>query len=210
MGQAARARGVVARGYVPDAGDLVWLTFDPQAGHEQRGRRPALILSPRAYNAKARLAIACPVTSHARGIPSRLRCRTTARSRVSFSLTTWRTRIGTLDDWSSPGRRPWKFSPMSESGFECYSDSDVPTRNSARWPHGTQLPASVYREGTPSPAHVTVSQPGPQSAATRTIRVWILSSAAGPVQSLAGVVLYYSSRIPTVPSSSPVLVRSTA
>jgi mRNA interferase MazF len=60
---------VVARSYVPDAGDLVWLTFDPQAGHEQRGRRPALILTPRAYNAKARLAIACPITSLAKGYP---------------------------------------------------------------------------------------------------------------------------------------------
>ena len=58
---------MVARGYVPDAGDLVWLTFDPQAGHEQRGRRPALILSPRVYNSKAGLAIACPVTSHVKG-----------------------------------------------------------------------------------------------------------------------------------------------
>ncbi len=60
---------MVARAYVPDAGDLVWLTFDPPAGHEQRGRRPALILSPRAYNAKARLAIACPITSHQKGYP---------------------------------------------------------------------------------------------------------------------------------------------
>jgi mRNA interferase MazF len=60
---------VVTRAYVPDAGDLVWLTFDPQAGHEQRGRRPALIVSPRAYNAKARLAIACPITSHVKGYP---------------------------------------------------------------------------------------------------------------------------------------------
>jgi mRNA interferase MazF len=60
---------VVARAYVPDAGDLVWLTFDPQAGHEQRGRRPALILSPRAYNSKARLAIACPITSQVKGYP---------------------------------------------------------------------------------------------------------------------------------------------
>ena len=60
---------MVARRYVPDAGDLIWLTFDPHAGHEQRGRRPALILSPRAYNEKARLAIACPVTSHAKGYP---------------------------------------------------------------------------------------------------------------------------------------------
>lgn len=60
---------MVVRAYVPDAGDLVWLRFDPQAGHEQRGRRPALILSPRIYNAKARLAIACPVTSHVKGYP---------------------------------------------------------------------------------------------------------------------------------------------
>ena len=60
---------MVARAYVPDAGDLVWLTFDPQAGHEQRGRRPALILSPRPYNGKARLAIACPITSQVKGYP---------------------------------------------------------------------------------------------------------------------------------------------
>lgn len=60
---------MVARAYVPDAGDLVWLTFDPQAGHEQRGRRTALILSPRTYNAKAHLAIACPITSHVKGYP---------------------------------------------------------------------------------------------------------------------------------------------
>jgi mRNA interferase MazF len=60
---------MVTRAYVPDAGDLVWLTFDPQAGHQQRGRRPALILSPRIYNAKARLALACPVTSQVKGYP---------------------------------------------------------------------------------------------------------------------------------------------
>jgi mRNA interferase MazF len=60
---------VVARAYIPDAGDLVWLTFDPQVDHEQRGRRPALILSPRAYNSKARLAIACPITSQVKGYP---------------------------------------------------------------------------------------------------------------------------------------------
>ena len=60
---------MVAGRYIPDAGDLVWLTFDPQAGHEQRGRRPALILSPRKYNAKSRLAIACPITSKVKGYP---------------------------------------------------------------------------------------------------------------------------------------------
>ena len=60
---------MVGKPYVPDARDLVWLTFDPQAGHEQGGRRPALILSPREYNAKARLALACPVTSQRKGYP---------------------------------------------------------------------------------------------------------------------------------------------
>ena len=60
---------MVTRAYVPDAGDLVWLTFDPQAGHEQRGRRPALVLSPRLYNSKTGLAVACPVTSHVKGYP---------------------------------------------------------------------------------------------------------------------------------------------
>jgi mRNA interferase MazF len=60
---------MVTRAYVPDAGDLVWLTFDPQAGHEQRGRRPALVLSPRLYNGKTGLAVACPVTNHAKGYP---------------------------------------------------------------------------------------------------------------------------------------------
>jgi len=53
--------------YAPDRGDLVWLTFDPRAGHEQRGRRPALTLSPRAYNALVGLALFCPVTGQTKG-----------------------------------------------------------------------------------------------------------------------------------------------
>lgn len=69
MGHTGWPGSVVARAYIPDAGDLVWLTCDPQTGHEQRGRRPALILSPRVYNAKARLAIACPITTHVKGYP---------------------------------------------------------------------------------------------------------------------------------------------
>lgn len=60
---------MVSRRYVPDTGDLVWLALDPQAGHEQGGRRPALVLSPREYNAKARLALACPITSQVKGYP---------------------------------------------------------------------------------------------------------------------------------------------
>lgn len=57
------------RPYVPDRGDAVWLTFDPQAGHEPAGRRPALVLSPRQYNAKAGLAILCPITTQVKGYP---------------------------------------------------------------------------------------------------------------------------------------------
>ncbi len=55
--------------YVPEAGDFVWLTFDPQAGREQAGRRPALVLSPRLYNAKSLLALVCPITNQAKGYP---------------------------------------------------------------------------------------------------------------------------------------------
>ena len=55
--------------YVPDRGDLVWLEFTPQAGSEQRGRRPALVLSPKSYNAKVGLALFCPLTSKVKGYP---------------------------------------------------------------------------------------------------------------------------------------------
>jgi mRNA interferase MazF len=55
--------------YVPDRGDLVWLEFTPQAGSEQRGRRPALVLSPKTYNGKVGLALFCPVTSKIKGYP---------------------------------------------------------------------------------------------------------------------------------------------
>jgi mRNA interferase MazF len=54
-------------GYVPDAGDLAWFSFSPQAGREQAGRRPALVLSPRAYNERVGLCVVCPVTSQAKG-----------------------------------------------------------------------------------------------------------------------------------------------
>ena len=53
----------------PRRGDLIWVDFTPQAGHEQAGRRPALVLSPETYNRKTGLAIACPVTSWAKGYP---------------------------------------------------------------------------------------------------------------------------------------------
>jgi mRNA interferase MazF len=56
-------------GYVPERGDAVWLSFDPQVGHEQAGRRPALILSPSSYNRVTGLAVVAPITSRAKGYP---------------------------------------------------------------------------------------------------------------------------------------------
>lgn len=55
--------------YIPDRGDIIWISFTPQAGHEQAGRRPALVLSPAAYNGKVGLAILCPVTSNVKNYP---------------------------------------------------------------------------------------------------------------------------------------------
>jgi len=55
--------------YVPERGDVVWLNFNPQSGHEQAGRRPAVVLSPQAYNRKVGLAIFCPITNQQKGYP---------------------------------------------------------------------------------------------------------------------------------------------
>ena len=54
---------------VPGRGDVVWLTFTPHVGHEQAGRRPAVVLSPAAYNSKVGLALVCPITGHIKGYP---------------------------------------------------------------------------------------------------------------------------------------------
>ena len=59
----------MARRYVPDRGDLVWLQFNPQAGHEQSGIRPALVISPKSYNSKVGLALFCPITKKVKGYP---------------------------------------------------------------------------------------------------------------------------------------------
>ena len=57
------------RTYVPRCGDVVWIDLNPQAGHEQAGRRPAVVLSPQSYNSKVGLAILCPITSQIKGYP---------------------------------------------------------------------------------------------------------------------------------------------
>ncbi|MCH7652428.1 MAG: endoribonuclease MazF [Chloroflexi bacterium] len=60
---------MVTQQYVPRRGDAVWISLNPQAGHEQAGRRPAIVLSPEAYNGRVGLAILCPVTNQIKGYP---------------------------------------------------------------------------------------------------------------------------------------------
>jgi len=64
--------------YIPRRGDIVWLTFNPQAGHEQAGRRPAFVISSYAYNKKVGLFLVCPITSHVKGYPFEVRIVTAA------------------------------------------------------------------------------------------------------------------------------------
>ena len=59
----------MADAYVPDMGDIVWLHFDPQLGHEQAGHRPALVLTPALYNSKTHLMLCCPFTTKIKGYP---------------------------------------------------------------------------------------------------------------------------------------------
>jgi len=59
----------MAQPYVPDAGDIVWISFDPQTGHEQAGHLPAVVLSPAAYNAKTSLMVCCPMTTQIKNYP---------------------------------------------------------------------------------------------------------------------------------------------
>ncbi|CAN5474906.1 endoribonuclease MazF [soil metagenome] len=55
--------------FVPERADAIWINFNPQAGHEQAGRRPAIVLSPRIYNAKVGLCLLCPITNQVKGYP---------------------------------------------------------------------------------------------------------------------------------------------
>jgi mRNA interferase MazF len=55
--------------YVPKRGDAIWINFNPQAGHEQAGRRPTIVLSPQSYNGKVGLCLLCPITNKAKGYP---------------------------------------------------------------------------------------------------------------------------------------------
>jgi len=72
---------------VPDRGDVVWLQFNPQAGNEQAGRRPALVVSPRSYNGKVGLALVCPITSRVKGYPFEVEVPAVWRLAARFSAT---------------------------------------------------------------------------------------------------------------------------
>ena len=74
MGEAARKRIMVTKSYVPDRGDIVWLDFEPTKGHEQKGFRPAFVVSPKMYNVKIGLLLACPITSEKKGYPFKVPC----------------------------------------------------------------------------------------------------------------------------------------
>jgi mRNA-degrading endonuclease toxin of MazEF toxin-antitoxin module len=60
---------MVNNNYIPDRGDIVWLNFNPQTGHEQKGKRPTIVISPKEYNGKVNLGLFCPITSHEKKYP---------------------------------------------------------------------------------------------------------------------------------------------
>ena len=60
---------MVTKKYIPERGDVVWLNFDPQSGHEQKGKRPAIVISPKEYNEKVGLGLFCPITSKIKNYP---------------------------------------------------------------------------------------------------------------------------------------------
>ena len=64
---------MVKKEYVPERGDIVWLNFNPQAGHEQKGKRPAVVISPRTYNEKTGLGLFCPITGKIKNYPFEIR-----------------------------------------------------------------------------------------------------------------------------------------
>ena len=92
---------MVTAPYVPDCGDVIWLNFDPQAGHEQAGYRPALVLSPKAYNDKTGLCLVVPITNQSKGYPFELAlpasCQTTGVVLCDqMRSLDWKARLATL------------------------------------------------------------------------------------------------------------------
>jgi mRNA interferase MazF len=91
--------------YVPEAGDIVWLQFDPQAGHDQAGHRPALVLSPAKYNKIRGMMLCCPMTSRIKGYPFEVVVSQAPPSAVlsdQIKSLDWRVRQATFKDKVSP------------------------------------------------------------------------------------------------------------
>lgn len=89
--------------YIPDAGDIIWLNLNPQAGHEQAGHRPAIVLSPKAYNSRTGLCLAVPVTTQSKGYPFELalpaECKTTGVALCDqMRSLDWKARQATLKE----------------------------------------------------------------------------------------------------------------
>jgi mRNA interferase MazF len=76
---------MVVKHYIPDRGDVVWINFDPQSGHEQKGKRPAIVISPKEYNEKVSLGLFCPITSKIKNYPFEVRIETEKISGVVLS-----------------------------------------------------------------------------------------------------------------------------
>jgi len=95
----------MARRFVPDAGDVVWLNFTPQSGHEQAGHRPALVLSPATYNDKTDLMICCPMTTQIKNYPFEVPIAGTPQSVVladQVKSLDWRSRKATKKGTVTP------------------------------------------------------------------------------------------------------------
>ncbi|MDR2098010.1 MAG: endoribonuclease MazF [Spirochaetaceae bacterium] len=76
---------MVNKSYTPDRGDIVWLNFNPQTGHEQKGKRPAIVISPKEYNGKVNLGLFCPITSQEKGYPFEVKIKNEKINGVALS-----------------------------------------------------------------------------------------------------------------------------
>ena len=87
---------MVKKQYVPNRGDIVWINFNPQSGHEQSGKRPAIVISPKEYNEKTGLGLFCPITSKIKNYPFEVKIKNSKISGVVLSdqikSMDWRTR----------------------------------------------------------------------------------------------------------------------
>jgi mRNA interferase MazF len=76
---------MVNNNYIPDQGDIIWLNFNPRMGHEQKGKRPAIVISPKEYNEKVKLGLFCPITSQEKQYPFEVKIKNEKISGVVLS-----------------------------------------------------------------------------------------------------------------------------